>query len=127
MTTTVTIRFKRLLQDRQELGVEGEYMVSTVYFDVIVGNRTWPNQQVNLKMSAGADFESDKGSIEVEGEPHYEGPHNYQGFRDCAEEYYRSLIGSRGTVIHVAPGAVKNFAMGNNDIAAPKDCSYEAG
>ena len=53
MATTVTVRLKKLLQNRQELGLDNEYMISTVYFDLKIGDRVWPNQEVNIKQAAG--------------------------------------------------------------------------
>lgn len=125
MATTVTIRFQRLLQDRQELAVSDEYMVSTVYFDVLVGDRVWPDQEVNIKQTAGAGFE-DAGSLEVLGDASYDGPHNYQGFRDCVERYYRSLIGSTGQVFRIEPGAT-GIVMRNNTFVQPAEFSFQAG
>ena len=65
--TNVTIRFKKLVQDRQELATDDESMVSTIYFDVVIGDRVWPNQEVNIKQAAGAGFEADLGALEVLG------------------------------------------------------------
>jgi len=124
MSRTITIRFKSLLQNRQELAVENEAMVSTVYLAVLADGRISADQEVNLKMSAGASFEADKGSIEVLGDAEYDGPHNYQGFRDCVEAYYRALIGSSGTGIHIGPGA-SNIVMANSRFDAPSECSFE--
>lgn len=126
MAITVTIRFKKLLQDRQELAVDDEYMISTVYFDVVVGDRVWPDQKVNIKQSAGAGFEADPGTLEVLGDASYDGPGNYQGFRECVEAYYRSLIGSTGHGIRVGPGAT-GITMRNNTFVQMVECSYKAG
>ena len=40
LSRTVTIRFRELLQDRQELATDNETMISTVYFDVAIGDQT---------------------------------------------------------------------------------------
>jgi hypothetical protein len=126
MSTTVTVRFKELLQDRQELAVDDEYMVSTVYFDVLIGDKTWPDQTVDIKQTAGASFESDLGALEVIGEAQHEGPRNYQGFRDCVEDYFRSLVGRGGSGIRVGPGS-SQIRMTNNRFVKAAECSYEAG
>jgi hypothetical protein len=126
MPTSVTIRFKELLQNRQELATDSEYMYSTVYFDVSVGGKTWPGQQVNIKQSAGADFEGDSGALEVIGDAEHEGPRNYQGFRDCVEAYFRSIVGARGSGIHVGGGS-SDIKMSNNRFVQNAECSYKAG
>ncbi len=125
MAINVTIRFKKVVQNRQELAVDDESMISTVYFDVVVGGRVWPDQEVNIKQTAGAGFEADRGALEVLGNASYEGPGNYQGFRDCVEGYYRSLVGSTGHGIHVGQGAT-GIRMYNNTFVQPAECSYEA-
>ena len=124
MSRTITIQFKSLLQNRQELAVENEFMVSTAYFDIVAEGQTWPDQETNLKMSAGASFEADKGAIEVLPDAEYDGPHNYQGFRDCVEAYYLGLIGSTGTALHLGVGA-GHFVMSNNRFDALRQCSFE--
>lgn len=54
----------------------------------------------------------------------YDGPHNYQAFRDCTEAYFRSLIGGSGMGIRIEGGS--NIVMTNNryvqvDGATPPD------
>lgn len=60
------------------------------------------------------------------GDAFHEGPRNYQGFRDCVEAYFRSLIGATGKGVHVGPGA-SSIVMSNNTFNTPAECSYRAG
>lgn len=109
----------------QILGSDEEEMRSRVYFDVVIGDKVWPGQQVIIRQSAGSSFEGDKGALEVVGDALYDGPHNYQAFRDCVEAYYRSLIGASGSGILIEGGA--NIVMTNNRYVQRAECSFDAG
>ena len=105
-----TVTFTRCVQDSQEYGSDNEHMVSRVFFDLDVDGRPSAGLWVDLKQVVGSDFET--GPIEV-GKPHgYCGPFNYLAFRDAAERYYRSLVGSTGSGIHLQGGA--KVRMQNN-------------
>jgi hypothetical protein len=92
----------KLIQDSQDYGSTDDHMVSRVFFDLIIDDITYPDLYADLKQAVGGSFESSP--IEVSKPMGYRGPFNYDAFRDIAEYYYRSLIGSNGHGIHIAGG-----------------------
>ena len=60
----------------------------------------------------------ESGSIEVGRSVGYEGPLNYQAFRDEIETYYRSMVGSGGSGINFSEGT--NIRMRNNQFTQEK-------
>ncbi len=108
------VTFHKCVQDMQELATGDETMVSRVFFTLEVGGKKYEDLYADLKQTVGADFES--GPIEVS-KPHgYDGPFNYEAFRQGAENYYRSLVGSRGKVFRIEGG---NARMYNNTFNVP--------
>ena len=79
--------FLTCVQDSQDYGSDDEHMV-------------------------GSDIET--GIIEVGPPKGYDGSFDYIAFRDAAEKYYRSLVGSPGRVIHIEGGS--NIHMRNNTL-----------
>jgi hypothetical protein len=115
------VTFLRCLQDSQDLGSDDEHMVSRVFFTMAVDGQTYNELYVDLKQTVGSNFEM--GNIEV-GRPNgYQRPFKYLAFRDAAEQYYRSLIGSSGGMINVQEGA--NIRMRNNIIVRDMIVEFE--
>lgn len=97
-------------QDSQEYGSDDEYMVSRIFFTLEIGEERFEGLYADIKQTVGSDY--DTAPIEVS-QPHgYEGAFNHQAFRDCAEKYYRSCVGSEATGIEIGEGA--RIRMYNN-------------
>ena len=117
---TVRVNFDKCIQDSQEYGSTDEMMVSRVFFSVEVKTETAQVEKhgdlhANLKQAVGVSFKG--GPIEVDYPcdrlgNRYAGPLDYQRFRDAAEEYYKSLVGSAGTGIRMHGSS--NVRMRNN-------------
>ena len=132
---TVRVVFEKCIQDSQEYGSTDEMMVSRVFFTIEVKGKTASKATVhrfnrinaNLKQAVGGAFE--QSPIEVEfpcdsaGNP-YAGPLDYQRFRNAAEGYYRSLVGSMGTGIHIQGGW--NIRMYGNLLVKQDSVEFEA-
>lgn len=98
-TTKVTVIFRKLIQDSQQLGSDDDHMVSRVFFDVDYGGRRHTDAYVDVKQAVGGDVEKDP--LEVGRAHGYSGPGNYQLFRVAVEQYFRDLIGSLGVALQV--------------------------
>ena len=132
------VTFFKCIQDSQEYGSNDEHMVSRVFFKLEIEGKEPINLESNIKQTVGSDYDS--GPIEVS-QPHrawrglwgirwpwcplgYTGPFNYQAFRDCAEKYYRSLVGAQGSSIRIGPGS-KNIRMRDNVHQQNMKCEFE--
>jgi hypothetical protein len=104
------VTFNRCIQDSSEAGSDEEFMVSRVFFTLETGGRGYRNLYANLKQTVGCSCET--GPIEVGAPVGYDGPFNYSAFRDAAERYYRSLVGSQRTGIGTEGSG--NVRMRNN-------------
>jgi hypothetical protein len=118
----VTINFIEMIQDSQDYGSDDEHMVSRVFFNLSVGDRTFPNLHTNIKQTVGSSFDS--GPIEVSKPVGYTGPMNYELFRDAVESLYRSLVGSSGTGIRIGVGS-SNIRMRNNGFSTTREVSFD--
>ncbi len=106
---TAKITFYKCIQDSQDYGSDDEHMVSRVFFTFEIGDNKY-DLYADIKQTVGASYE--EGAIEVMSPSGYEGPFNYQAFRDAAEKYYRGLVGSSATGIKIQGGS--NIRMRNN-------------
>ncbi len=106
---TAKITFYKCIQDSQDYGSDDEHMVSRVFFTFEIGDKKY-DLYANIKQTVGAYYED--GPIEVMSPEAYQGPFPYQCFRDAAEKYYRSLVGSSGRGINIQGGS--NIRMRNN-------------
>jgi len=121
--TKVKITFHKCIQDSQEYGSNDEHMVSRIFFSIEVTKvenneakvEKYDDLYADLKQVIGGKFE--KNPIEVNppylssGEP-YSGAMNYQAFRNAAEDYFRGLVGTKASGIHIEGGS--NIRMYNN-------------
>lgn len=116
------ITFHQCIQDSQEYGSDDEEMVSRVFFTLEIGEDKFEKLYADLKQTVGADY--DTGPIEVS-QPHgYDGQFNHQAFRDFAEKYYRSLVGSQARGIRIGKGA-SNIRMYGNVFNVEMVCEFE--
>ena len=107
--TTAIIIFNRCIQDSQEYGSDDEHMISRVFFTLEIGDRRI-DLHADIKQAVGSSYET--GPVEVGMPEGHRGPFNYEVFRDAAERYYRSLVGSGAGVINIQGGT--NIRMQNN-------------
>jgi|SRR5579862_5159423 len=115
---TVTVNFKGMLQDSQDVGSDDDHMVSRVFFSVTADGQTVDNLHSDVKQTVGSDYATEP--LEVT-RPAYDGPMNWTEFRQCVESYYRQALRrfvrySAGTVIR----------MRDNRVELPQSCSFEA-
>lgn len=102
------IHFTGCLQNSQVLGSTNEHTISQLFFII--------NQQPYdcvVRQPHGSDNSFEDDPLEVEIPANLKGEINYGAFREVAEHYYRSLIGSSGGGIRIGPGS-KNITMTNN-------------
>lgn len=104
------VKFTRLIQDSQDYGSDDEHMVSRAFFDLSIGDKKYENLSVDIKQQVGSDFETSL--LEISSPNGYNGPFNHQEFQSVVEKYYRSLVGSAGSGIHISGGS--NIRMRNN-------------
>ncbi len=80
-------------------------------FDLDVGGQNYSNMQATLRQPYGTDYKTEP--IEAERPTgSYNGNWSHNQFRDAAEDYYRSAIGSRGSMISIGPDS--GVVMENN-------------
>ena len=115
------VTFRKCVQDSQEYGSNDEYMASRVFFDLEINGKKYENLYSNIKQVVGGDFEKDP--LEVGTPENYKGPLNYQAFREAVEDYYRSLVGSKGHGIHIEGGT--NIRMYGNVFQITKIAEFE--
>jgi len=109
--TNANVTFRRLVQDSQDYGSNDEHMVSRAFFDLKIDDRAYQDLSVDIKQPVGSNFETSP--LEISKPNGYNGPFNHQAFRDAVENYYRGLVGSSGSGIHISGGA-SNIRMRNN-------------
>lgn len=113
--TRVTLHFREMLQDSQELG-DDEHMVSRIYFSIVAGERAWSDLQAIVRQTVGASYATDP--LEVELPTEYDGPIHHQRFRDCVEAAYRRAVSVSGPVRG-------NIRMHDNRFGIEHDCTFE--
>ncbi len=116
------ITFHQCNQNSQEYGSDDEHMGSRVFFTLEIGEDKFEKLYADLKQTVGADYEN--GPIEVGPPQGYDGPFNHEAFRDYAERYYRSCVGSEGTGIRIEKGS-ENISMENIIHVKEMICEFE--
>ncbi|HPC02528.1 MAG TPA: hypothetical protein PLE04_02045 [Syntrophales bacterium] len=109
------ITFNKCLQDAQDLGSDDEFMVSRVYFSLIIDDKIYENLYADVKQAVGSNFEDS--NFEVSPPHGYDGPLSYPKFRDCVIKYYTSLIGPKGRLIRFEKA--RDIVMRNNVLSMP--------
>jgi hypothetical protein len=104
------VTFHKCIQDSQDYGSDDEHMVSRVFFSLDIDGTRAGDFSADLKQVVGGDFET--GDIEVSPPYGFDGPFNHHGFGEAATKYFRSLVGSKGSVIRIVGGG--NIRMRNN-------------
>ncbi len=132
---TVRVIFHKCIQDSQEYGSDDEHMSSRIFFSVEISKvengeikvEKYDNLYTDLKQMVGGKFEENP--IEV-GFPcdssgrTYSGPMNYTVFHNATESYFRSLVGSKGSGIHIEGGS--GIRMYNNLFVKEYSVKFEA-
>jgi uncharacterized protein YktA (UPF0223 family) len=131
----IKITFHKCIQDSQEYGSDDEHMVSRIFFSIEVTKEQDSEVEVeeyddlyaDIKQVIGGKFE--RSPIEVSfpylssGEP-YSGVTDYQAFRNAAEDYFRGLVGTKASGIHIE--GVSNIRMSNNLLMKEHSVDFEA-
>ena len=129
------INFHKCIQDSQEYGSNDEHMVSRIFFSIEVTKienneakvEKYDDLYADIKQVIGGKFEENP--IEVSfpyfssGEP-YSGVMDYQAFRNAAEDYFRGLVGTKASGIHIEGGS--NIRMYNNLLTKEHSVDFEA-
>ncbi len=113
--------FQKLIQDSQDYGSDDQHMVSRAFFTVNIEGNVTEDAYVDIKQPVGSDFETTP--LEVSKPVGYNGPFNYEAFRQATEGYYRSLVGSQGSGIHISGGG--NIRMQNNTFIQQAVAEFE--
>lgn len=124
----VQFHFSECIQDSQDYAAgDDEHMVSRVFFTIALGGQRRGDFMADLKQTVGDDYET--GAIEVSpprdksGET-YDGPMSHACFAQGAEKYFRSLVGSAGSGIHISGGST-NIRMRDNHYLVAFDWECE--
>ena len=107
---TATATFFKIIQDSQEFGSDDEHMVSRIFFNLEIDKTKYPNLYADIKQTVGSSYES--GPLEVSPPHGYDGPFNFEAFREAVEQRYRSQVGSKGRGYRIVGGS--NIRMWNN-------------
>ncbi len=118
---TATVIFRKCIQDSQEYGSDDEHMVSRIFFDLELDGKQFKDLYVDVKQSVGSRFESFP--LEVGTPQGYKGPFNWDAFSDAVDDYYRNLVGARGSGIRIE-GAT-DIRMYNNKFIQEKQVQFE--
>lgn len=116
------VTFHRCIQDSQEYGSDDEHMVSRLFFTLEVEGKAPIDLEADIKQTVGSSYQT--GPLEVASPRGYKGPFNYEGFRECAERYFRGLLGSQGSGIQMGPGT-SNIRMQNNTFVREMQSNFE--
>ena len=94
--------FTTIIQDSQEFGSNGQYMVSRLFFDLRVGNDLHTGFSADIRQKVGDDREHAPVEVSM--------PHSLAGsislidFRKHVEQYYRESYGSTASAFQFGPG-----------------------
>ncbi len=78
-------------------------MVSVITFTLTIGDKSFEDLTVQVKQPVGSD--SNTAPLEVSAPQGYDGPINFNAFRDEVENYYRDKVGTQGRVPNIDPSA----------------------
>src|SRR5690554_6819331 len=90
------IHFTGCLLDSQILGASNEHVIAKLFF--IIKDKPY---ECLIRQPHGSDHSFEEDPIEVEAPDRLKGKIDYGAFREVAEQYYRSLIGSTGRIFHI--------------------------
>ncbi len=94
---TATIEFKCIRINLKRISTfepDESHIDSLIEFDLTVGDEHLIDLNAEVRQLNGTDFEIQP--LEVGNAIGYNGPWNYEEFRECCQNYYRDVIGSSG-------------------------------
>lgn len=118
---TATITLHKLIQDSQDYGSDDEHMISRVFFDLEINGVKYEGLHADVKQPVGSLIETTP--LEISRPANYTGAFNYEAFQAIVERYFRSLIGSSGSGIHITGGG--NIRMRNNTFIKLATADFE--
>jgi hypothetical protein len=110
------IYYQKYIQDSQDFGSNDDHMVSRVFFTLEIGGKKFENLHATIKQTVGSHHSD---SYEVSLPEGYNGPMNYNAYRDSVEGYARSFISINGDV------SGRNIQMRNNQFVRPAEDEFE--
>ncbi len=120
--TVAKVTFQKLITNSQEYGSNDEHMVSRAFFNVEIDGHVAEEVYVDIKQTIGTDFEAEP--LEIGPPVGYNGPFNHEKFRGEVEEYYRGLVGSQGSALHITVRG-KKILMQNGEYFQQKQVEIE--
>lgn len=120
----IRIRFHEIVQGVQEIGSQGDHMVSRLKFSAEVDGKVFNGLEVDVQQPHGTNYANEPLEVKVP-MGGYSGPWNHQAFADLCEHYYRKAIGSASAIIAIGPGAI-NVKMSANRFTFPFSGEFEA-
>jgi hypothetical protein len=127
MSRVVTYRFGQAIINTQGIATDdnGDYLLSTVDFEVeLDGQRSGPLSAI-VKQSAGSSYFGDV--LEVTMPPMYQGPFDHASFRVFAEQYIRLFVGRPGSGAMIVVENVKELRFENMTMVRPWTVSIPIG
>lgn len=124
MKRQATVTFKKLIQNKQSMSKEGEFMISELYYTFELDGVKHELKSI-IKQPAGEQGDFEKNPLEVERPLNYKGDFNYMAFRDEAETYFRAQIGSHGSGIRISDSSAGSIIMWDNTFENTKVVSFE--
>ena len=94
---TATIEFKCIRINLKRISTfepDENHIDSLIEFDLTVGDEHLVDLNTEVRQLNGTDFESQ--TLDVGNVIGYNGPWNYEEFRESCQNYYRAVIGSSG-------------------------------
>lgn len=98
-----TVTFHRILIKSQEFGSDDEHMTSVITFTLAIRDEFFEDLTVQVKQTVGSDFNT--APLEVSAPEGYDGPINFNAFRDEVEIYYREQVGAQGRIFGIDPSS----------------------
>jgi hypothetical protein len=102
---TGTIEFKCIRINLQRIATfepDESQIDSLIEFDLTIGDERLRDLSAEVRQLNGTDFQSQP--LEVGNIMGYNGPWNYEEFREFCERYYRDVIGSSGMGLSINRG-----------------------
>jgi len=114
------IVFKKYCCESQKINSDDEHLDAKVVFSAKINDEIQDNLESKVKLTVGGAYEEgiDEDEIrvlEVYLPDNFKKRLNYENFRNAAEKYIRSCIGSKGIAVKTEKG-VKNTSLGKLEI-----------
>jgi hypothetical protein len=123
----VTYHFSQAVINTQGIATDdnGDYLLSSVDFEVEYDGRRSGPLSAMVKQSAGSSYFGDV--LEVGMPPMYEGPFDHASFRVFAEQYIRFFLGRPGSGAAIVVADVKDVTFKNLTMTRPWTVSIPLG